>query len=115
MTKFGADLIQSMSEVLAHAQDEDLPGITIEVGEMQAKAIRKKLDLKQDEMATLSRPTWLPGAEGGVGAFLQSGRFGEVGAEPISPALVFAGHLGRGVAELLLDVAFFDFCRGGKA
>lgn len=108
MSKFGADLVQSRYEALAHAPDEDSPGITINVGAVGANVIRKKLDLKQDEMAPLFRPTWLPCTEGGGGAFLQPGRLGEVGPEPVSPALVFAGHLCRGVAELLLDVAFFD-------
>ena len=56
MTKFGADLIQSMSEALAHAQGKDVPGIkvhSVDVGAVDAKAIRKKLDLTQDEMATV--------------------------------------------------------------
>ncbi|TIR49075.1 MAG: helix-turn-helix domain-containing protein [Mesorhizobium sp.] len=56
MTKFGADLIQSMSEALAHAQRKDVPGIkvhSVDVGAVDAKAIRKKLDLTQDEMATV--------------------------------------------------------------
>ena len=55
-TKFGADLILAMSEALAHAQGKDVPGIqvhTIDVGAMDAKAIRKKLDLTQDEMAAV--------------------------------------------------------------
>ena len=56
MTKFGADLIQAMSEALAHAQGKDVPGIkvhSVEVGAVDAKAIRKKLDLTQDEMASV--------------------------------------------------------------
>ena len=56
MTKFGAELIQAMSEALAHAQGNDVPGIkvhSIDVGSVDAKAIRKKLDLTQDEMATV--------------------------------------------------------------
>ncbi|MEX0408675.1 type II toxin-antitoxin system MqsA family antitoxin [Aquibium sp. LZ166] len=56
MTKFGTDLIQAMSEALAHAQGKDVPGIkahTVDVGAVDAKAIRKKLDLTQDEMATV--------------------------------------------------------------
>ncbi|MDX8437220.1 MULTISPECIES: helix-turn-helix domain-containing protein [Mesorhizobium] len=56
MTKFGADLIQAMSEALAHAQGKDVPGIkvhSVDVGVVDAKAIRKKLDLTQDEMATV--------------------------------------------------------------
>lgn len=51
MTKFGADLIQSMSEALAHAQGKDVPGVKVHT--VDAKAIRKKLDLTQDEMATV--------------------------------------------------------------
>ncbi|MEO5756377.1 MAG: helix-turn-helix domain-containing protein [Mesorhizobium sp.] len=56
MTKFGADLIQAMSEALAHAQGKDVPGIgvhSVDVGTVDAKAIRQKLDLTQDEMATV--------------------------------------------------------------
>lgn len=56
MTKFGADLIQAMSEALAHAQGKDVPGVrvsTLDVGTVDAKAIRKQLDLTQDEMATV--------------------------------------------------------------
>lgn len=56
MTKFGADLIQAMSEALAHAQGRDVAGIKVhgvEVGAVDAKAVRKKLDLTQDEMATV--------------------------------------------------------------
>jgi len=56
MTKFGADLIQAMSEALAHAQGKDVAGIrlhSVDVGAVDAKAIRKKLDLTQDEMATV--------------------------------------------------------------
>ena len=56
MTKFGADLIQSMSEALAHAQGKDVVGISVhsvDVGAVDAKAIRKTLDLTQDEMATV--------------------------------------------------------------
>ena len=39
---------------------------------------------------------------------LQSARFGEIDPKPIASALIFAGHLGRGVAELLLHIAFLD-------
>lgn len=56
MTKFGADLIQAMSEAPAHAQGKDVPGIrvtAVDAGTVDAKAIRKKLDLTQDEMATV--------------------------------------------------------------
>lgn len=56
MTKFGTDLIQAMSEALAHAQGNDVPGTrlhSVDLGTVDAKAIRKKLDLTQDEMATV--------------------------------------------------------------
>lgn len=53
MTKFGADLIQAMSEALAHAQDKDVPGVKVHSVDVDAKAIRKKLGLTQDEMATV--------------------------------------------------------------
>ena len=56
MTKFGADLIQAMSEALAHAQGKDVPGMQVhgvDIGTVDAKAIRKKLDLTQDQMATV--------------------------------------------------------------
>ncbi|UVK35527.1 helix-turn-helix domain-containing protein (plasmid) [Mesorhizobium sp. AR10] len=56
MTKFGADLIQAMSEALAHAQGKNVPGVrvsAVDVGTVDAKAIRKQLDLTQDEMATV--------------------------------------------------------------
>ncbi|MER9643206.1 helix-turn-helix domain-containing protein [Mesorhizobium sp. M0239] len=56
MTKFGADLIQAMSEALAHAQGKDVPGMqahAVDVGTVDAKAIRKRLDLTQDQMATV--------------------------------------------------------------
>lgn len=50
MTKFGADLIQAMSEALDHAQDKDVPGVKVHSVDVDAKAIRKKLGLTQDEM-----------------------------------------------------------------
>lgn len=56
MTKFGADLIQAMSEALAHAQGKDVPGMqvhAVDVGTVDAKAIRKRLLLTQDQMATV--------------------------------------------------------------
>jgi len=56
MTKFGADLIQAMSEALAHTQGKDVPGIrvhSVDLGSVDAKAVRRKLDLTQDEMAAV--------------------------------------------------------------
>jgi putative transcriptional regulator len=56
MTKFGADLVQAMSEALAHAQGKDVVGVrvhAIDTGSVDAKAIRQKLDLTQDEMAAV--------------------------------------------------------------
>lgn len=56
MTKFGSDLIQAMSEALAHAQGKDLPDArvhAIDLGTVDAKAVRKKLALTQDEMASV--------------------------------------------------------------
>lgn len=54
MSKFGAELLQSLSEALAHAQGKDVPGLTVrhvDVGAVNAKAIRNKLDLTQEQMA----------------------------------------------------------------
>ena len=48
-------------------------------------------------------------------AALQPCRLREVDAESVPAALVAAGHLGAGVAELLLDVALIDLGRGGEA
>ncbi len=56
MSKFGTELIQAMSDALAHAQGKDVPGAkvhVIDVGAVDAKAIRKKLDLTQDQMAAV--------------------------------------------------------------
>ena len=39
---------------------------------------------------------------------------GEVGTEPVATMLVMAGHLGRGVSELLLHAMFVDLDRVGK-
>ncbi|MGX5844984.1 hypothetical protein ACWGTI_30320 [Mesorhizobium sp. ArgA1] len=62
MTKFGVDLMQAMSEALAHSHGKEVPGIKVqgvEVGMVDAKAIRKKLDFARDEMATVlgTRPS----------------------------------------------------------
>jgi putative transcriptional regulator len=56
MTKFGADLIQAMSEALAHSQGKDVAGMrvhSVDLGSVYTKAIRQKLDLTQDEMAAV--------------------------------------------------------------
>lgn len=56
MTKFGTDIIQAMSEALAHAQGKEVPGIkvhSIDLGNVDAKAIRKRLELTQDQMASV--------------------------------------------------------------
>jgi putative transcriptional regulator len=56
MTKFGADLIQAMSDVLAHAHGKDVRGMrlhSVDLGSVDAKAIRQKLELTQDEMAAV--------------------------------------------------------------
>jgi hypothetical protein len=45
---------------------------------------------------------------------LQPRRLGEVDAESVALALVAAGHLGTGVAQLLLHVAFIDLRGGGE-
>ena len=45
----------------------------------------------------------------------QSRGAGEIDPEPVAPPLVAAGHLRRGVAELLLDVAFVDLGRRRQA
>ena len=45
----------------------------------------------------------------------KAGSRGEIDAEAISPALIAARHFGRGMAELLLHIAFIDLCRRGQA
>ena len=45
----------------------------------------------------------------------QPGCFGEIDTEPIAPSLIAAGHFGRGVAEMALDVGFVDLGGGGEA
>lgn len=55
MSKFGDELIQGLKEALAHAKGEDVPGIIhhVDVETVDAKAVRVKLKLTQDRMATL--------------------------------------------------------------
>jgi hypothetical protein len=45
----------------------------------------------------------------------QPGRFGEIDAEPVAPSLIAAGHFGRGVAEMALDMRFVDLGAGSEA
>ena len=45
---------------------------------------------------------------------LQPGSFGQVDAEPVATPLIAAGHLGRGVPKLLLDIPFVHLCRRGE-
>lgn len=40
---------------------------------------------------------------------LEPCRLGQVHPEPVTPALVLACHFGRGMPQLLLDIAFIDF------
>jgi len=54
MTSFGEELIHAMSEALDHARGNTVSGMrvnTVEIDTIDAKAIRKKLDLTQNEMA----------------------------------------------------------------
>ncbi|CCV09577.1 hypothetical protein MESS2_p70011 [Mesorhizobium metallidurans STM 2683] len=47
--------------------------------------------------------------------FSQPGRLGEIDPEAVTPPLIPTGHLGAGMAELLLHIAFIDLGRGGEA
>jgi putative transcriptional regulator len=54
MTKLGDDLIAAMSEALAYARGEDVPGLVvheIDVDSIDPKAIRLRLRLTQERMA----------------------------------------------------------------
>ena len=54
MTKVGAQIIAGLEEALAHAKGEDVPGLVvhrIDPVPVDAKAVRKKLHLTQDQMA----------------------------------------------------------------
>ena len=54
MTDFGKDLIQSMSEALAHAKGDADTGViehVIDVKDVDPKAIRSRLSLTQAQMA----------------------------------------------------------------
>lgn len=51
-TKFGEDLIQARTEALGHAQGRDVAGLRVNAVDLEtvdAKAIRQKLHLTQDE------------------------------------------------------------------
>lgn len=55
-SKFATDLLEALAQALAHARGEDVPGIRVhhvEVAKIDAKAIRKKLALTQEQMATM--------------------------------------------------------------
>lgn len=47
----------------------------------------------------------------GAGAS-KPGRLGEIDAESVAAALIFASHFGTGMVQLLLDVTLVDFGRG---
>ncbi|WP_394890831.1 helix-turn-helix domain-containing protein [Mesorhizobium sp. AaZ16] len=54
MTRIGSDILQGLKEALAHAQGSDVPGIKVRqvnVETVDAKAVRKKLRLTQEQMA----------------------------------------------------------------
>lgn len=56
MTKFGQDLIQSMSEALAHARGDTKSGVLvheIDTETIDPKAIRLSLHLTQERMAAM--------------------------------------------------------------
>ena len=53
-TSFGQDLIAAMSDALAHAEGKDIAGAvvhTIDIEGIDAKSIRQRLHLTQDQMA----------------------------------------------------------------
>jgi putative transcriptional regulator len=54
MTRIGTDILQGLKEALAHAKGNDVPGIKVRqvnVETVDAKAVRKKLRLTQEQMA----------------------------------------------------------------
>ncbi|HET7411536.1 MAG TPA: type II toxin-antitoxin system MqsA family antitoxin [Pararhizobium sp.] len=56
MTRFGDELIQSMSEALAHARGEEVSGTVvhdIDIDGIDPKSVRRHLRLTQGEMAAL--------------------------------------------------------------
>lgn len=53
-SRFGSDLMQSMADALAHARGKDVDGVRvtdIDVETVDAKAVRQRLHLTQDQMA----------------------------------------------------------------
>lgn len=55
-TKFGTELLAAMAEAVAQAEGKDVPGVrihTVDLGSVDAKAVRKKLHLTQDEMVSM--------------------------------------------------------------
>ena len=54
MSKVGKQIIEGLEEALAHAQGKDVPGLVvhhIDVGNVDARSVRKKLHLTQEQMA----------------------------------------------------------------
>ena len=56
MSRLADDIMQGLREALAHAEGQTVPGIRVHQFEMEsinARAIRKKLHLTQEQMARL--------------------------------------------------------------
>jgi putative transcriptional regulator len=54
MSKIGQDILAGLKEALAHSRGEEVPGMRVhhvQIGEVDTKAIRKKLRLTQEQMA----------------------------------------------------------------
>jgi putative transcriptional regulator len=54
MSKIGKQIIEGLEEALAHAKGKDIPGLVIhhvDSTAVDARSIRKKLHLTQDQMA----------------------------------------------------------------
>ena len=54
MSKVGKQIIEGLEEALANARGKDVPGLVIhhiDVGTVDAKSVRKKLHLTQEQMA----------------------------------------------------------------
>ena len=53
-TRFGRELLQAMSEAWAHIEGKEVPGAIVHpvaIDEIDAKAVRQRLKLTQDQMA----------------------------------------------------------------